>query len=115
MRGFAMALVMAAAAASAPAVAQEVPRRVTAQQLGAVCSQDREACLTYVLGAVDGMIAVTALSGRPPIFCIPSGTPNQELADAAVRYLRANPQEGRTNAAVVVVAGLRQIYPCPRS
>ena len=99
-------------AAAAPAAAQPIPSRVTAKALTAVCAEDRSACLTYILGAVDSFVTMLALTKRPQAFCIPRGTTNDQIAQRAVRYLRARPQEGDTNAAVVVIAGLREAWPC---
>jgi hypothetical protein len=96
----------------APAQAQRVPTRVTARTLTALCSQDRSGCLTYVLGAADAFSSALVAAGRPQVFCFPRGTTNDQIAQTAVRYLRANPQEGGNNAGLVILAGLTTAYPC---
>jgi hypothetical protein len=110
----ALAAALMVASVSAAAQQRALPARVSAQTLGTVCAENRPAGMTYVLGALDGIRAasVTA-SGREP-FCLPEGTTNDQLTDAAIRYIRANPQEARTSAAAVVAAALLQVYPCPR-
>lgn len=96
---------------TAPA-APRVPTRVTARTLTALCGQDRNACLTYVLGAADAFASALVASGRPQVFCFPAGTTNDQIAQSAVRYLRARPEEGGNNAGLVVLAGLTAAYPC---
>jgi hypothetical protein len=92
--------------------APAVPTRVTAGTLTALCSQDRSACLTYVIGATDAFASALVAAGRPQVFCFPRGTTNDQIAQAAVRYLRANPQEGGNNAGLVILAGLSTAFPC---
>ncbi|MGA9581754.1 MAG: Rap1a/Tai family immunity protein, partial [Allosphingosinicella sp.] len=95
-----------------PAQAPRVPTRVTARTLTALCGQDRNGCLTYVLGAADAFASALVAAGRPQVFCFPRGTTNDQIAQTAVRYLRANPQEGGNNAGLVILAGLTAAYPC---
>lgn len=94
------------------AQAPRVPTRVTARTLTALCGQDRNGCLTYVLGAADAFSSALVAAGRPQVFCFPRGTTNDQIAQTAVRYLRANPQEGGNNAGLVILAGLTAAYPC---
>ncbi|HEU0099999.1 MAG TPA: Rap1a/Tai family immunity protein [Allosphingosinicella sp.] len=89
-----------------------VPTRVTARTLTALCGQDRNGCLTYVLGAADAFASALVAAGRPQVFCFPKGTTNDQIAQAAVRYLRAHPEEGGNNAALVLLAGFTSAYPC---
>jgi hypothetical protein len=96
----------------APVPAPQVPTRVAAGTLTNLCGQERSSCLTYVLGAADAFAAALAAAKRPQIFCIPKGTTNDQMAQAAVRYMRANPNEANSNGALVVVAGLAAAYPC---
>lgn len=102
----------AAQSKPAPALTQQVPTRVTARTLTTLCGQERSSCLTYVLGAADAFSAALAAAKRPQIFCIPKGITNDQMAQAAVRYMRANPDESKSNGALVVVAGLTAAYPC---
>ena len=92
--------------------APAVPTRVTARTLTAICGQDRNGCLTYVLGAADAFASALVASGRPQVFCFPRGTTNDQIAQSVVRYLRAHPEEGGSNAAVVIMAGLTSGFPC---
>ena len=89
-----------------------VPTRITARTLTALCGQDRSACLTYVLGATDAFASALVAAGRPQVFCFPRGTTNDQIAQAVVRHLRANPQEGGNNAGLVILAGLTTAFPC---
>ncbi|HYI39823.1 MAG TPA: Rap1a/Tai family immunity protein [Allosphingosinicella sp.] len=92
--------------------APAIPTRVTARTLTSLCGQDRNGCLTYVLGAADAFASALAAAGRPQVFCFPRGTTNDQIAQSVVRYLRANPQEGGNNAGIVTLAGLTASYPC---
>jgi hypothetical protein len=89
-----------------------VPTRVSAKTLNAVCSEDRTGCLTYVLGAADAFASALVAAGRPQAFCVPKGTTNDQIAQSVVRFLRAHPEEANSNAALVVLAGLKASYPC---
>jgi hypothetical protein len=77
-----------------------------------LCAQDRFACLTYVLGAADAFASALVAAGRPQVFCVPRGTNNDSIAQTLVAYLRAHPEEGKTNAALVLLAGLKASFPC---
>ncbi len=92
--------------------APAVPTRVTARTLTTLCGQDRNGCLTYVLGTADAFASALVAAGRPQVFCFPKGTPNDQIAQTVVRHLRAHPEEGGTNAAMVILAGLTAGYPC---
>ncbi|HEX8623964.1 MAG TPA: Rap1a/Tai family immunity protein [Allosphingosinicella sp.] len=89
-----------------------IPTRVTAQTLTNLCAQDRNACLTYVLGATDAFASALVAAGRPQVFCFPRGTTNDQIAQSVVRHLRANPREGGNNAGLVILAGLTAAFPC---
>jgi len=103
-----------AAAASGPLAAQAMPTRVTAKALSAVCAENRAACLTYVLGAIDGVVATSMVgSGRQPL-CLPRQGSNDQLAQTVFRYLKAHPEQGNANGATIVVVALLEAHPCPR-
>jgi hypothetical protein len=89
-----------------------IPTRVSARTLVNLCGSDAGACLTYVLGAADAYATALTAAGRPQVFCFPAGTTNQQISQSTVQYLRARPQEGGTNAAVVLLAAFAAIYPC---
>jgi hypothetical protein len=91
-----------------------IPTRATARVLLGICASDNGACLTYVLGAADAWSSAVAATGRPQMFCFPAGTSNQQIAQSAVQYLRARPQEGESNAAALLLGAFTAIYPCPR-
>jgi hypothetical protein len=92
--------------------APQVPTRVSAKALSDLCAQDRGVCLAYVLGTADAFASALTAAGRPQIFCVPRGTTNDQIAQAAVRYVRAHPEEGRNNGALVVLTGLKAGFPC---
>ena len=96
----------------APAAGPTIPTRVTAKMLSDLCAQDRAACLGYVVGSTDSWASAMAAAGRPQVICIPAGANNDQITQATVRYLRANPQEAGLNAAVVIFAALKATFPC---
>jgi hypothetical protein len=128
--GMAASILLAAApppapARSAPQPAQplqrppapqgpNIPTRVNVRTLLALCGSDNGPCLTYVLGAADAYSSALVAAGRPQVFCFPAGTANQQIAQSAVQYLRARPQEGNNSAALGLLAAFSTIYPCPR-
>lgn len=97
------------ALAPLPAAAQTVPTRVTSGALAALCAQNSGACLTYILGVIDGAVL---LSGERALFCLPAGLSNEQVADTAVRYVRSRPPQENANGASVVLTGLAATYPC---
>lgn len=94
------------------APAPTIPTRVTAKTLSDLCAQDRGACLGYVVGSTDSWAGALAAAGRPQVICIPAGTNNDQITQATVRYLRAHPEEGGLNAAVVIFSALKANFPC---
>jgi hypothetical protein len=98
---------------AAPATPR-VPTRVTAGTLATICGQDRNACLTYVLGATDAFASALVAAGRPQVFCFPANTTNDQIAQSVVRYVQARPGENGSNAGLVVLAALSAGFPCGR-
>lgn len=116
---FAGAALLLTAAAQPPAAtpvqrptAPTIPTRVTAKTLSDLCAQDRGACLGYVIGSTDSWASALTAAGRPQVVCIPAGVNNDQITQATVRYLRAHPEEGGSNAAVVIFAALKATFPC---
>jgi hypothetical protein len=120
-------LLMAAAqprtpAAPAPQSAPVQPRpqpiqqgmRASVRVLLGLCNSDNGACITYVAGAADAWTSAAASLGRPPLFCFPAGSSNLQIAQSAVQYLRARPQQADANAAAVLLGAFSTIYPCPK-
>ena len=101
-------------APAAPGATQAVPARVTARMLSRVCAENKAACLTYVLGAIDGVVATSMVRGGKHPLCLPANVTNEQLAEATMRHLAAHPETAGANAAVVVVEGLLGAYPCPK-
>lgn len=92
--------------------APTIPTRVTAQMLSDLCAQDRGACLGYIIGSTDSWASALAAAGRPQVICIPANANNDQITQAAVRYIRSRPQEAGVNAAMVIFAGLKATFPC---
>src|SRR3954468_20519847 len=107
-----VAAATAAAVATAPATAQTMPMRGSGRVLSGLCDANRDACLAYVVGAVDAYIATLWVSGTRLPFCIPAGVTNEQLTQVSLRYLRIHPERIDANAATLVVLALRDAYPC---
>jgi hypothetical protein len=105
-------LALAAAAIAAPVDSAPLPTRVTGKALAALCDADRNACIGYVVGAVDAFVATQIMHRGPVTFCLPAGVTNQQLAEAAVRAVRSRPDLGDNNAATIVIVALVAAYPC---
>ena len=102
----------AALAFAAPVSAQTMPVRATATTVGQVCNENQAACLTYVVGSLDGFFATMVALGRPVTICFPANVNNAQITQVAVRYLRAHPELGNRSGAEVVIGGVHQAYPC---
>ena len=103
---------LAAAAIAGPIDAAPLPTRVTGRALAALCDADRNACIGYVVGAVDAFVATQIMHRGPVTFCLPAGITNQQLAEAAVRAIRSRPDLADNNAATIVIVALVAAYPC---
>jgi hypothetical protein len=103
---------LAAAAMAAPLGAAPLPTRVTGRALAALCDADRNACIGYVVGAVDAFVATQAMHGGPVTFCLPAGVTNQQLAEPALAAIRSRPDLLDSNAATIVIVALVAAYPC---
>jgi hypothetical protein len=101
--------------APAPAPVQTpppvIPMRVSVTALNAVCNENAAACMTYVLGVVDGFVATTVSSFGRPYVCIPQQVSNQQLTNVAVAYLRAHPTQHQ-DAGIAVIRAVQASYPC---
>jgi len=108
-----LALPIAAMAVAAvqPAIAQSVPTRVNSQQLTAICAENSDACMTYILGAVDNAVSTSSRAGAGLLIF---GINNTQIMQAALQRLRARPRTENANAASLVVASLQLAYPCAR-
>jgi hypothetical protein len=79
-----------------------------------VCNENGAACLTYVLGVVDSYVATTVASFGKPRLCFPPQVNNQQIANVAIAYVRAHPEQQNLNAAMPVILGVQAAFPCPR-
>ena len=111
--GALMAAAAVQAQEQAPGPQPRVPTRVSAGTLSTLCEQDRVVCLGYILGAVDAIASSLVAAGRPQVFCIPAGVTNEQVSTAMQGYLRSHPEEGSSNAALVLLAGMMSAFPCP--
>jgi hypothetical protein len=110
MRIFGLAI--AAAAMAAPLGAAPLPTRVTGRALAVLCEADRNACIGYVVGAVDAFVATQSMHRGPVNFCLPAGVTNQQLAEVAVAAIRTRPDLLDNNGATIVIVALVAAYPC---
>jgi hypothetical protein len=68
-------------------------------------------CFGYIAGVFDSVRAYeTWLHVRE--FCIPAGTPQNELRDVIVSHLQSNPNDRIAQGASVVVRALKLRFPC---
>jgi hypothetical protein len=105
-------LALGAAAMAPPLDAAPLPTRVTGRALAALCDADRNACIGYVVGAVDAFVATQIMHRGPVTFCLPAGVTNQQLAEVALVAIRSRPDLQDNNAATVVIVALVAAYPC---
>jgi hypothetical protein len=105
-------LALGAAAMAPPLDAAPLPTRVTGKALAGLCDADRNACIGYVVGAVDAFVATQIMHRGPVTFCLPPGVTNQQLAEVALGAIRSRPDLQDNNAATVVIVALVAAYPC---
>jgi len=117
------------AASSAPAVsstyvAPALPgATMDASDLYRLCTTDQSApeyyeaemyCRGYVVGAVDttSIYSPTIFKIRP--YCVPVGTPTEQVTRVVAAYLSAHPEERRWSAATEVFFALKNAFPCAK-
>jgi hypothetical protein len=66
-------------------------------------------CYGYISGIVDYSYYVNVGSNQ---FCVPAGVTKGQLKDTLIAFLRRNPKDRHLSASVIVVAALREAYPC---
>src|SRR3954471_6355226 len=91
-----------AAVTAAPAMAQTVPMRASGRVLSGLCDASRDACVAYVVGAVDAYVATQWVNGGRVPFCIPAGATNEQLTQASLRSIRQHAERIDANAATLV-------------
>jgi len=101
-----------AAVTAAPSTAQIMPMRASGRTLSGLCDASRDACVAYVVGAVDAYAATQWVNGARLPFCLPAGVTNEQLTQASLRSIRQHPERIDANAATLVVLALRDAYPC---
>jgi hypothetical protein len=83
----------------------------------------RSFCLGYVIGVIDGwnngvfVASSDVVSGaRRQAGCdVPGQVTNEQLKDIALRFLERNPARRHLDAALSVVAAMREAFPCPNA
>lgn len=73
---------------------------------------NRDFCVGYVSGYVDGHARGTAVSGSPA-FCLPEDATTGKIVTAVVRSLEAHPETLALTRAEALAAALADRYPCP--
>jgi hypothetical protein len=83
-------------------------------QVSVSATADSPVCFGAFL-ATQQFINVNLSSGTPPIFgvCAPPESTATELIKVYLRYLDEHPEQGHQRFSIVVLASLRNAYPCP--
>jgi hypothetical protein len=68
------------------------------------------ACLTYIVGVVDGLSAAGGPIGEA--FCLPPGSTQGQIGDVALRYLTAHPEARNIQASALVARSMVEAFPC---
>lgn len=112
------AAIIAAIFVAAPSAvsAQSVPNPSDGNGLYSFCTSSNVSwqnnCLLYIVGAVDAFRTTQALSGTPPLFCLPAGVINNQLMDVVVVHLRDNPQYRNLGSSLLILGALTEAFPC---
>jgi hypothetical protein len=84
---------------------------LTGEELTGICVQPSPACVAYLMGVVDGAVAMEwerVASG----FCIPERVDAGEVRTLYLDYVRVNPMLGDMPAAMLVLSALKQAWAC---
>lgn len=68
-------------------------------------------CAGYIAGVNDSQMMQGA-SGRPPLYCLPSGVQIDQMAKVVRKYLQDNPAELHLPGVILVRSALEQAFPC---
>jgi len=71
-------------------------------------SDDQSFCLGYALG-VETTMRLADLIGKS---CIPDGVTAEQLAEVAIRYLKANPKNRHFGAQGLLIHAFNKAWPC---
>jgi hypothetical protein len=69
-------------------------------------------CVTYILGVSDALRDAVAL-GAPRLLCPGPQVEQEALLQAVIAYLRDHPDRRPGRASELVIAALRESFPCP--
>jgi hypothetical protein len=103
--------------ATALALAQASPLAaegfMTGAHLDAECrDQIPMTCVAYILGVADGLQDAAA-QGAPRLICYGPQVEQEALLQAVIAYLRAHPERHPARASELIIAALRDAFPCP--
>jgi Rap1a immunity proteins len=120
MRNQLMRKVLLATVITSCFVSPAVAALISGNELYKYCQKDatRAICLGYISGVADvtQLIATKAEEdevSRSLAFCRPVGVTNGQLVDVVMTYLEETPEDRHLPALVVILAALRQPWPCP--
>lgn len=111
MRSLLLAAALALAAGPALA-AQPGDYFYDGNKLHEACQIDHGFCVGYVAGIVDSYGYIASYSSGPLQFCLPHNATAQQVSDVAVKYLDDNPAQRHMTAALLVLAAVKQAFPC---
>jgi hypothetical protein len=69
-------------------------------------------CNGYIIGVVDSHNATMLLTRNKPIFCLPGDTTEGQTRKVFLKYLNKRPADRHYDASGLVLAGLKDAYPC---
>lgn len=75
------------------------------------CENSRVACVTYLQGVNDGLLAVIVGTNRDMIYCIPSRATIDQVADIVIRYVEAHPERRHLQMPVLMTNALADVWP----
>lgn len=74
---------------------------------------ERGMCLGYLDGVIDTHTSfIIAGSGALGFICIPDKVTKGQARDVVLKYMRDNPEQTHLSASTLVIAALREAFPC---
>lgn len=103
-------------AIGAPASGQSQPSIHTGNGLLAICDSanvyDQGTCTDYIMGVLEGLRNLGSISADAPKFCTGERVTYQQSIDVVKAYLRNNPQRRDITSAFLILAAMRDAFPC---
>jgi len=92
--------------------ASQSSRGLTANDLYSICQSNRNVCMAYVRGAVEGYQWSATVHNNKDLFCLPTGHDFGQVTDVVIKSLRDDPANRHEQAILIVLLSVVKAFPC---